>query len=218
MAFAKYLHQLGQYDSSSVMAKKRFLYCYYRVRIEVLTEANIRSGGKDQDDDEEEEEEEEDDEEVERLPTIVFEVNWSNHTRQQLDKRAQDFISLSHGETRTVVTFDFRDIYDKFQSEKSFKKGLAPARLSIWKAISDGEQTITPKKVVDKVFRNARGAPVRSVKLVLSLSDFFCEDRAANLPGCESSRAPVTPEEQTTKPDWADNAPHGSDGEVRGDN
>jgi hypothetical protein len=103
------------------------------------------------------------------------------------------------------------------------------------------------------------------VKLVLSLSDFFCEDRAANLPGCESSsivvtaeqlcnlfdkasamvlkrrrkskhkakgkaklrtktrgrpeaaaaigeiavveaaRAPVTPEEQTTKPDWADN-------------
>jgi hypothetical protein len=105
----------------------------------------------DDDDDEEEEEEEEEDEEVERLPTIVFEVNWSNHTRQQLDKRAQDFISLSHGETRTVVTFDFRDIYDKFQSEKSFKKGLAPARLSIWKAISDGEQTITPKKVVDKV-------------------------------------------------------------------
>ncbi|KAH8757893.1 hypothetical protein F5883DRAFT_648585 [Diaporthe sp. PMI_573] len=34
----------------------------------------------------------------------------------------------------------------------------------------------------------------------------------------EAARAPVTPEEQTTKPDWADNAPHGSDGEVRGDN
>lgn len=43
-AFRKHLHHLGQFDTSTVMAKKRFLYCYHRARMEALTEQNIRSG------------------------------------------------------------------------------------------------------------------------------------------------------------------------------
>jgi len=43
-AFRRYLGQLRVYDSSTVQAKKRFLYCYHRARIDALTEANIRSG------------------------------------------------------------------------------------------------------------------------------------------------------------------------------
>jgi len=43
-AFQKHLHQLGQHDLSLVMAKKRFLYCYYKAREEVITEENIHSG------------------------------------------------------------------------------------------------------------------------------------------------------------------------------
>jgi 4-hydroxybenzoate polyprenyltransferase len=43
-AVRKHLHQLGQYDSSTVMAKKRFLFCYHKAGMEALTGANIRSG------------------------------------------------------------------------------------------------------------------------------------------------------------------------------
>jgi len=43
-AFKKYLGRQGGHDSSSVVAKKRFLYCYHKARIEALTESNIRSG------------------------------------------------------------------------------------------------------------------------------------------------------------------------------
>jgi 4-hydroxybenzoate polyprenyltransferase len=43
-AFKKHLGRQGGHDSSSVVAKKRFLYCYYKARIEALTESNIRSG------------------------------------------------------------------------------------------------------------------------------------------------------------------------------
>lgn len=44
MAFWKHLHQLGQYLTLTVMAKKRFLECYHKAREEAITEANIRSG------------------------------------------------------------------------------------------------------------------------------------------------------------------------------
>jgi hypothetical protein len=43
-AFKKYLDRQGGHDSSTVVAKKRFLYCYHKARIEALTESNIRSG------------------------------------------------------------------------------------------------------------------------------------------------------------------------------
>lgn len=43
-AFRKHLHQLGVYNLLTVMAKKRFLYCYHRVRMEAIIADNIRSG------------------------------------------------------------------------------------------------------------------------------------------------------------------------------
>jgi 4-hydroxybenzoate polyprenyltransferase len=43
-AFRRYLHQLGAYESSTAMGRRRFLYCYHRARIDALTEENIRSG------------------------------------------------------------------------------------------------------------------------------------------------------------------------------
>jgi hypothetical protein len=43
-AFKKHLSQQGGHDSSSIVAKKRFLYCYHRARLDTLTETNICSG------------------------------------------------------------------------------------------------------------------------------------------------------------------------------
>ena len=43
-AFKKHLDRQGGHDSSTIVAKQRFLYCYHKARIETLTESNIRSG------------------------------------------------------------------------------------------------------------------------------------------------------------------------------
>jgi hypothetical protein len=43
-AFKKYLDQQGGHDTSSTVAKKRFLFCYHKARMEVITEVNICSG------------------------------------------------------------------------------------------------------------------------------------------------------------------------------
>jgi 4-hydroxybenzoate polyprenyltransferase len=43
-AFQKQLHSLNAHDSSTVMAKRRFLYCYHKAREEALTASNICSG------------------------------------------------------------------------------------------------------------------------------------------------------------------------------
>jgi 4-hydroxybenzoate polyprenyltransferase len=43
-AFKKHLDRQGGYDSSTIVAKKRLLYCYHKARMEALSAANIRSG------------------------------------------------------------------------------------------------------------------------------------------------------------------------------
>ena len=91
----------------------------------------------------------------ETQPPFLIEVNWTNLTSKKLAEKAEEYIQLSEGKVRTVVTVDLYPIYQRSNKGKSLKndqKGPAPAVISVRRSYrGEDQQAATPRKDFDKV-------------------------------------------------------------------
>ena len=56
-------------------------------------------------------------------PGLLIEVAWAHENRSELEQKARDYFDVTQGEVRTVVCFDFSDIFKKQQAVR--KKWVA---------------------------------------------------------------------------------------------
>jgi hypothetical protein len=91
----------------------------------------------------------------ETQPPFLIEVNWTNLTSKKLAKKAEEYIQLSEGKVRTVVTVDLYPICQRSNKGKSLKndqKGPAPAVISVRRSYGgEDQQAATPRKDFEKV-------------------------------------------------------------------
>ncbi|KAI0447565.1 hypothetical protein F4803DRAFT_268920 [Xylaria telfairii] len=129
-------------------------------------------------------------------PALVFEVGFTN-TREELNKKARDYILRSEGKIRTVIVVYVGDIYAaERKNERRLRKGCrsgeidesglasypkdaknitAGASILVWRARIQRNNTLTVGRVQEKKFRDTTGSPIRLASLHITLEDCVCD-------------------------------------------
>ncbi|KAF2962729.1 hypothetical protein GQX73_g10848 [Xylaria multiplex] len=110
-------------------------------------------------------------------PALLFEIEFSHHTKKELRDRAQAYIEHSNGKIRTVIGVYMGEIYKaERENERRLKKMYRTRETdeSGPQSYSTDDRNITGEASILK-FRDSTGKAIQSTPLRISLEDCICE-------------------------------------------
>ncbi|KAI0424612.1 hypothetical protein F5Y09DRAFT_323925 [Xylaria sp. FL1042] len=130
-------------------------------------------------------------------PALVFEIEFSHNTKEELRERAEAYILQSNGEIRTVIGVYMGEMYkaerkNERRLKKMYRTGetdesgpqsyptderniTGEASILVWQGEIQENNTVAIKRVQEKKFRHKNGNAIQSAALCISLEDCVCK-------------------------------------------
>ncbi|KAI1150327.1 hypothetical protein F4825DRAFT_427106 [Nemania diffusa] len=143
-------------------------------------------------------------------PALLFEIEFSHHTKEELKDKAKAYIERSNGKIRTVIGVYMGEIYKaERKNERRLKKIYRTSEMNeseaqayatdeknitgeasilVWRATIQKNNKVAIRRVQEQKFRGVTGKAIQSTLLRISLEECVCE---SDISSVRKSKTPL---------------------------